>query len=124
VLHPEVVERRIDVIAGHYLDKELQEAPQVAGTQGAGLRWLTDEDCADFFYMRHVVMEKGGTIGLHDHPYEHQIFILKGKGKCTVGEEEYELTEGCYALIPGGVIHGFENIGEGTLEFICCINRV
>ena len=111
------------MINGHYMDKELKDAPQVAGTKGAGLRWLTDEESgAEFFFMRHVIMEEGGVIGLHDHPYEHQVFILKGKGKCTVEGKEYELSEGCYALVPGGVVHGFENTGDGNLEFICCIN--
>jgi oxalate decarboxylase/phosphoglucose isomerase-like protein (cupin superfamily) len=33
------------------------------------------------------------------------------------------LSEGCFALVPDGVMHGFENIGDGNLEFICCINR-
>jgi quercetin dioxygenase-like cupin family protein len=112
------------MITGHYLDKELMPAPQVEGTKGAGLRWLTDENTAEFFYMRHVIMEEGGTIGLHEHPYEHQVFIIKGKGKCTVEGKEYELSEGCFALVPGGVMHSFENTGDGDLEFICCINRV
>ena len=109
---------------GQYLDIELKPAPQVEGTQGAGLRWLTDKNSARFFFMRHVVMEVGGTIGLHEHPYDHQIFIIKGKGRCTVEGEEIEVSEGCYALVPGGVVHSFENTGDIPLEFICCINRI
>jgi len=112
------------MITGHYMDKELKEAPQVAGTKGAGLRWLSDKDTSEFFFMRHVIIEEGGSIGLHDHPYEHQIYVIKGKGKFICGDEESELTEGCFALVPGDSIHGFANTGEGNLEVICCINRM
>ncbi len=109
---------------GHYLDKPLMPAPEVEGTKLAGLRWLTDKDTAEFFYMRHVIVEEGGSIGLHDHPYEHQIFVINGKGRCVIEGNELILTEGCFGLVPGGVAHSFENVGDGSLEFICCINRV
>ena len=109
---------------GHYLDRDLMPAPEVEGTKDAGLRWLTDENSSEFFHMRHVIVEEGGMVGLHDHPYEHQVFVLKGKGKCVIEGEELVLTEGCFGLVPGGVKHSFENIGDGPLEFICCINRI
>lgn len=112
------------MIIGYYLEKEFEPAPQVEGTSGAGLRWLTDNGSSKYFFMRHVIIEEGGAIGLHEHPYEHQVFITKGKGKCIVEGREYELSEGCYALVPGGVVHCFVNTGKGPLEFICCINRV
>ena len=112
------------MITGYYLDKEFKPAPQVPGTKGAGLRWLTDKDSAKYFFMRHVIIEEGGSIGLHDHPYEHQIFVTKGKGKCIVEGKEYEMSIGYYALVPEKVVHGFTNTGKGPFEFICCINRV
>jgi mannose-6-phosphate isomerase-like protein (cupin superfamily) len=38
-------------------------------------------------------------------------FVLRGRGKITVGGEARELREGDVATIPKGSVHGFENTG-------------
>lgn len=39
-------------------------------------------------------------------------YILRGRGRLTVGNETRELTEGDTAAIPKGQVHGFVNTGE------------
>jgi quercetin dioxygenase-like cupin family protein len=111
------------MLVGHYTDKpdEPQEKP---GNRGATMRRLiTGDENAENFFMRVVVIEPGGCIGLHSHPYEHEIFVLNGVGRAMVEDGGTDVMPGDYVFIPGHEVHGFENTGAEPLEFICCISN-
>lgn len=67
------------------------------------------------------VAEPGVSIGLavveksirpHYQKVSDEIyFILRGRGKITVGNATRELNEGDVVAIPKGTVHGFENTG-------------
>ncbi len=109
------------MITGHYTDVEA--VPQTKyGTQKTVMRWLIGENnSAPNFAMRLVTIEPGGFVGMHDHPYEHEVFVLKGTARVTEGDEVAEVREGGFVFVTPGITHGFENIGDDILEFICCI---
>jgi len=109
------------MIVGKDIDKPLE--PQTKyGTTGTGLRVLVGKDeGAEVFTMRLITIEKGGQIGMHDHPWEHEIFVVKGKGRSITEERSENVEPGMWVWIPPNEIHGFENTGDETLEFICCI---
>lgn len=110
------------MLKGHYTDKEAITQTK-AGTTNTTMRWLlTREDGAGNFAMRVVRIEKDGFVGMHGHPYEHEIFILSGKGiaKEATGQEE-EMNPGDFFLIKPDVEHSFINTGDEPLELICCI---
>lgn len=78
---------------------------------------------ADKFAMRVVSIEPGGQIGLHNHPYEHEIYVLAGVGEVRTENQTEILEPGRFCFIPPDESHSFVNKGETTLEFICCIPK-
>jgi quercetin dioxygenase-like cupin family protein len=102
----------------NYKDTEAEDVSENA--TGTRMRWLiSKKDGSINFAMRLFDIEPKGEIYLHKHKHEHEIFVLEGKGKISGSDEEFGT--GDVIFIPGGEKHGFKNIGEGTLRFLCMI---
>jgi mannose-6-phosphate isomerase-like protein (cupin superfamily) len=66
-----------------------------------------------------LLVEVSGTIPLHFHPDGvHRMYILEGGLRCTVGKEAMEMGPSDYMLIPRGVRHKFEKLGDGKAYFV------
>jgi quercetin dioxygenase-like cupin family protein len=62
-----------------YQNVEASKAEE--GAEKLRVRWLiTKEIGAENFAMRLFEMDPGGFSPLHRHPWEHEVFILEGKG--------------------------------------------
>ena len=60
-----------------------------------------------------------GTIPMHKHPKEtHFVYIYKGRAKGTIGSVTAEVGPGQLVVIPSGVPHSFERIGDTPVEII------
>jgi quercetin dioxygenase-like cupin family protein len=106
------------LVRANYKDVKL-EKPQNAK---AGLRWLISEkDGAPNFDMRMVEVEPGGQSHHHRHPWEHQVFVLKGTGIVFQKGFERRIQPGAVVFVPPGEEHCFRNTGSETMEFICII---
>lgn len=104
----------------NYQDIEAEKVED--GALKLKIRWLiTKEMGAENFAMRLIEMEPGGYSPLHQHPWEHEIFILKGQGHVTGGKEERRFNDGDVILIPNGERHQLKNTGDNTVKFICLI---
>lgn len=81
------------------------------------------KDGAPTFIMRHFTMKAGGFTPHHSHPWEHEVYILKGKGflRTNVGKKPFET--GDYVFVPPNEIHQFVNDSDETLEFVCVIPK-
>jgi quercetin dioxygenase-like cupin family protein len=89
---------------------------------GVTIRWLiTKSDGAKRFAMRYFELEKGTVIPEHHHLWEHEIFVLKGKGEITVNNVKKEVSEGTAIFIEPDAPHAYKNIGEDRLVFLCLI---
>jgi len=105
----------------HYMDVPAEtygdEAP------GVTIRHLIDEehDGAPFYAMRMIEVSPGGHTPRHTHPFEHENFIVEGKGRLLIGDEWHEVRPGDVAFVPGDIEHTYENAGEGPFKFICSI---
>ena len=104
----------------HYQTVKAVDAGE--GTKGVKVRWLiTEEMGARTFAMRLFEVEPEGYSPLHSHPWEHEIFILKGEG-IAIGEEgEHPIKEGDVIFIPPDERHQLRNTGDGKLMFLCLI---
>ena len=92
------------------------------GAEKAWIKWLiSKDDGAPNFSMRLFELEPGGRTPLHDHPWEHEVFILDGKCKLILGEDEKVIGPGYAVYVPPNLKHSFINVGEGKLKFICLI---
>ena len=84
------------------------------------IKWVfSPRDGAPNFSMRIFKMEGGGKIPEHKHPWEHEILILKGRGKITIGGREHEVREGDAIMIPPDTPHSYEAYEE--VQFLCMI---
>ncbi len=99
--------------------REVEELPvEVQGSKNAFIRWLIK---GPNFILRYFRIKKGGNSPLHSHPYEHEVFVLNGKGRIKLNEKEYEFEKDYIILVPENILHQFVNIGDDDLEFLCII---
>jgi len=98
------------------------EAVDFEDVKDVKVRWLiSDKDKAPNFAMRLFEVGPGGYSPLHTHNWEHEVFILEGKGVATDGEKEAQIRSGTVVYVPPEERHQFKNTGSGTLKFLCLI---
>jgi len=97
-------------------------AEKIEGISGVTVRWLIGKkEGAPNFSFRIFEMEPGAVIPLHNHDWEHEVFVLAGQGTVKVADEEALVKEGDFIFIPPGVEHQFINGGDEVFRFICII---
>ncbi len=57
-------------------------------------------------------------VGPHSNPEDHILYVLAGTVSLLIDNEWTDATRGCYAVIPGGITHAFENRGSEECGFI------
>ena len=106
-------------------EKDVQPKPLTKGDaeKVVGKYLITDKEGATKFHMRIFIVEPGGKTDYDQHVYEHEVFVLRGKGKVVTmknGEKrEVEIKPGDAILIESNEIHQFFNTGDEPLAFIC-----
>ena len=71
--------------------------------------------------MRVFRIKPGGYTPHHQHDWEHVNYVIKGKGRLTIADEIYELSERDFAFVPPNTKHQFRNPYDDDFEFICII---
>ena len=105
----------------HYTNVELEE-PKEKGIKGVMLRWLiTKKDGAENFAMRLFEIKPDGYTPLHQHDWEHEVFILEGNGVVRNKDSEEKFKPGDVFFVPATEWHQFVNAGKETLKFLCLI---
>ena len=109
----------------NFKDVNEKQAVLMDGTEvnGVSIRWLIDKDSgAKNFAMRRIEINPSSNIPLHNHPEEHEIYILSGNAKFynDVGIQEI-VKEGDIVYIPPNEKHGIENLNQEKFSFLCLI---
>jgi len=92
------------------------------GAEKTTVRWVIGrEDGAKNFFMRVFAIAPGGCTPLHCHPWEHEVFVLQGKGSVVRQGNEVSVSEGHVVFIPPEEEHQFKNTSGDTLQFICVV---
>lgn len=106
--------------AFHYTDVPAEPAPDLPGVT---LRWVMGENVeAPTFAMRVIDVAPGAATEFHAHPWEHEVFVLRGSGVVRdAGGAEATLGPGTCVYVPAGETHQFANTGDAALRFICVI---
>ncbi len=90
--------------------------------KGVTIRWLISEkDGAPNFAMRLFEVEPEGHTPYHEHPFEHEVLVLKGAGSLVEQGESRAIGKGDAILVPGGEKHQFKNTSEEPLVFLCLV---
>ena len=104
----------------HYTDVPAQEVE--GGAEGVKIRWIiTQAEGAPNFAMRHFEIAPGGHTPHHAHDWEHEVFILTGRGSVVGPDGGTPLEPGTVVLVPGNEVHHFANDGDEPLTLLCLV---
>jgi quercetin dioxygenase-like cupin family protein len=91
-------------------------------SRGVAIRPLISEgDGAPTFATRHFEIAPGGHTPRHSHSWEHEVFIISGRGTVTGPDGTISLAPGTAVFIPGHEEHQFHNTGDTPLLFTCAV---
>jgi quercetin dioxygenase-like cupin family protein len=82
---------------------------------------INDSDGAPHFAMRVFDVQPGRSTPYHSHWWEHEVFVLEGKGVAVSAQGEAPIAPGTVLLVDGDEMHQFRNTGDQVLRFICLI---
>ena len=105
----------------HYTDvpAEVIGAP----APGTVMRWLIDDehDGAPVYALRMVEIGPGGHSPHHSHGYEHENFVVEGRGRVFMDGRWHDLEPGDVVFVPADAEHEYMNAGDTTFKFLCGI---
>jgi len=104
------------------LRRDYLEVPKEPVGEDKSVRWVIGKpEGAPNFAMRVIEFDPGAVFEIHQHPYEHEIFVLEGEGVAEAPDGEERMRPGIALYVPPGQPHGYRNTGDGPLRFICVI---
>lgn len=71
--------------------------------------------------MRVFEVEPGSSTPSHSHAWEHEVYVLSGRGVVEGQGGEKEISHDSVVFITPDEHHCFKNNGNETLRFICVI---
>lgn len=86
-------------------------------------RVLSEIEGAVNFVMDVFEIKLGGHSSYHSHPWEHEVFVIRGAGTLVGAEEDLPFKEGDVIFIPPDEPHQFKNTGAEPVEFVCLIPK-
>jgi quercetin dioxygenase-like cupin family protein len=97
--------------------KEDEAAPFRAVT-----RQVLFSDAALDGELRYFDVAPGGYSTLERHAHAHAVLILRGRGRCLVGDTVYEIGERDLVSVPSMAWHQFRAAAQEPLGFLCLVN--
>jgi len=68
-----------------------------------------------------AIVQPGQTTALHKHHQTEELYyITRGKGRMTLGQQQFEVKPGDTICIPPATPHCITNITEQDLHLLCC----
>ncbi|NPV09253.1 MAG: cupin domain-containing protein [Anaerolineae bacterium] len=102
--------------------RHYSEVPAEVAAEGVTMRLVIGpREGAPIFNLRVFEVEPGASTPHHSHWWEHEVFVLAGRGVVVSDGGERPIAEGSTVLVPGGEAHHFTNTGEDSLRFICLV---
>ena len=104
----------------------VKRSEEVEGTKVAAGRateiqvLIGPADGAPNFALRRFTMGEGGGMPLHTNLVEHEQYVLSGKAKMRVGDQEHVVSEGNTLYIPAGMPHSY-TVLEAPFSFLCIV---
>lgn len=111
------------------VSEEIQELHiEENGTKGVSIKWLTSDnlDASPPFCLRRIRIEPYGYTVRHQHDWEHQIYVLSGKGRLDQKSKSRatQLEPGLTVRIPPLILHQISCTSEDPLCFLDIIPSV
>ena len=96
--------------------REVKPKEEVPGV--AMYEVITAAEGAPNFAMRVVEVEPGASTPHHDHPWEHEVYVIAGEGVVKGEQGDTRLKQGSTVFIPPNEKHCFVNTGNEILHLI------
>jgi quercetin dioxygenase-like cupin family protein len=104
----------------HYREVEpIEDAPGILRRVVVG-----PDDGAPTFVMRVFEISPGSSTPFHSHSWEHEMFVLSGRGIAKSKEGDRPVGEGTVAYVAPHEEHCFTNTGDELLRVVCLIPRL
>jgi quercetin dioxygenase-like cupin family protein len=71
--------------------------------------------------LRYFEVAAGGYTTLERHEHVHAVMVIRGKGKCLVGERAYEIGTHDLVNVPPMTWHQFHAARDEPLGFLCLV---
>jgi quercetin dioxygenase-like cupin family protein len=97
------------------------EEQDIAGVRMRVL--ISENDGAPNYVMRLFDVAPGGHTAYHTHDWEHEVYVLEGKGAVRQGETEHPVEQGAFVLVLPREQHQFINKGDTVFRFICVVPK-
>lgn len=96
---------------------------QMEGVSGATMAIMVGRaDGAPNFALRQFVVEPGGHTPRHSHDYEHEVYVVSGRGDVLLEGERRPIRAGDVIYVPAHEEHQFRAHEEGDgLRFLCAV---
>ncbi len=72
--------------------------------------------------LRYFEVQPQGYSTLERHQHVHAVMVVRGKGRCLVGDAVHELQRHDLVTIPAMAWHQFRAEGQDPLGFLCMVN--
>ncbi len=107
----------------HFSEINLEKItdPSVKGVTKRVL--ISPDDGAPNFVMRLFHVEPGGFTFNHAHDFEHEVFIVEGKGELVTPEKTIPFEAGHTIYVAPNEQHQFKNTGDSQMSFICVVPK-
>ena len=102
---------------------EMESRPvAMEGVRDVSMRLMVGrEDGAPTFSMRHFRVEPGGHTPRHTHNYEHEVYVVAGRGTAESAGEHHPIRAGDVLFVEPNVLHQFVADAGEPLEFLCLV---
>ena len=104
------------IVSSYQETKAVQELPGVVKREVV---------CADKgapnYCMRVFDIEPGSSTPSHEHPWEHEVYVLSGQGVAVSEQGETPIVKDSCVFVPPNEHHCFINNGSEILRIICVI---
>ena len=115
------IRQEAKMLVRDYRDVQAQET----GLDGVTVRWVISvPEGAPNFAMRVFEVQPGAVTPHHQHPWEHEVFVVAGTGEALGEDGVHPLSPGTTVFVPPMEKHQFRNTGDEVLRFICVIPTV
>lgn len=105
--------------------KDYQEVEASEEVPGVDMRVVIGpKEDAPNFVMRVFEVRPGSSTPFHSHSWEHEVYVLSGKGKVRGETGETDLEAGSVAYVEPDEQHCFSNAGNELLRFVCVIPKL
>jgi quercetin dioxygenase-like cupin family protein len=81
-------------------------------------------DGAPTFAMRVFEIQPGSATTDHSHAWEHEVFVVSGRGVVRSDDKERQLNEGDAVMVLPNEPHCFANNSDDMLRLICVVPLV